>query len=71
MAHETFGLVVPLSDALNCIDWLAVSDADVGTTATDIDGIKVIAAVAILVGSAVLVAATVTVCCAEINAGAM
>lgn len=59
--HETFGFVVPLNEALNCTDWLAVSEAVVGTTATETAGTSVTNAVAILVGSAALVAATVTV----------
>jgi hypothetical protein len=59
--HETFGFEVPLNEALNCTDWLAVSEAVVGTNATEIAGTSVTTEVAILVGSAALVAATVTV----------
>jgi len=59
--HETFGFVVPLNEALNCMDWLDVSEAVVGTTPTEIAGTSVTTAVAILVESAALVAATVTV----------
>jgi hypothetical protein len=69
--HVTFGFVVPLNEALNCCDWPAESDAVVGATETDTEGISVIEAAAILVGSAALEAATVTVCCSEINAGAL
>ena len=69
--HVTFGFVVPLNEALNCCDWLGESDAVVGATETDTEGISVIEAAAILVGSAALTAATVTVCCSRINAGAV
>jgi len=62
MDHITFGFVVPLSEALNCIDWLGVSVAVVGDTETDTVGTSVMAALAILVGSAALEAATMTVC---------
>jgi hypothetical protein len=71
MDHVTFGFVVPLSEALNCCDWLGVSEAVVGATETETVGTSVIDAEAILVGSAALAAATVTVCCNEINAGAV
>jgi hypothetical protein len=53
------------------MDWLAVSEADAGTTATETAGTSVTTAVAILVGSAALVAATVTVCPDAIVAGAV
>ncbi len=71
MDHETFGLLVPLNEAFNCTDWLAVSEADVGTTTTETAGTRVTTAVAILVGSAALAAATVTVCPDAIVAGAV
>jgi hypothetical protein len=71
MDHVTFGFVVPLSDALNCCDWLGASVAEVGTTATETVGTSVIEAAALFVASATLEAVTVTVCCAEINAGAV
>jgi hypothetical protein len=67
----TFGLVVPLSEALNCCDWLGVSVIDAGTTATDIVGSKVMIAEALLVTSAALVTVTVTVCCVVMDAGAV
>jgi hypothetical protein len=69
--HVTFGFVVPLSEALNCIDWLGDSDADVGTTATEMVGTRVTEALDILVGSAALAAVTTTVCCCEIKTGAV
>jgi hypothetical protein len=71
MDHVTFGFVVPLSEALNCCDWLGASVANVGTTATDTLGSSEIDTVAVLVGSATLVAVTVTDCCSAINAGAV
>ena len=71
MDHATFGLVVPLSEALNCAVWLAESEADVGATVTDTVGTSVIDAVAIFVGSAALAAATLTVCCCRIASGAV
>ena len=71
MDHVTFGFVVPLSDALNCCDWLGASVADAGTTPTETVGTRVIDAAALLVPSATLEAVTVTVCCAVINAGAV
>jgi hypothetical protein len=71
MDHVTFGFVVPLNEALNCCDWLGVRVTDVGATATETEGTNVIDAMAILVGSAALAAANVTVCCSEINAGAV
>lgn len=71
MDHVTFGFVVPLSEALNCCDWLGVRLTDVGDTETDTEGTNVTDALAILVGSAALAADTVTVCCSEITAGAV
>ena len=71
MDHVTFGFVVPLSEALNCCDWLGVRLTDVGATDTETVGTNVTDAVAILVGSAALAAATLTVCCSEITAGAV
>lgn len=71
MDHVTFGLTVPLREALNCCDWLVVSETVAGATETETVGTSVIDAEAILVGSAALAAATVTVCCSEINAGAV
>ena len=67
----TFGFVVPLSEALNCCDWLGASVIEVGTTATDTVGSSVMIAVALLVTSAALVAVMVTVCCVEIDPGAV
>jgi hypothetical protein len=61
MDHVTFGFVVPLSDALNCCDWLGVRVTDVGATDTESVGTNVTDALAILVGSAALAADTVTV----------
>ena len=71
MDHVTFGFVVPLSEALNCCDWLGVRVTDVGATDTETEGTNVTDAVAILVGSAALTADTVTVCCSEISDGAV
>jgi hypothetical protein len=71
MDHVTFGFVVPLSETLNCCDWLGVRLTDVGDTETDTEGTNVTNAVAILVGSAALTAATMTVCCSEISDGAV
>jgi hypothetical protein len=67
----TFGLVVPLSEALNCIDWMADRAAEEGTTAMDTVGISVMSVVATFVGSDALSAPTVTVCWSAINAGAV
>lgn len=63
-------LLVPLTLALSVTDWPAVSDADVGVTATD-TGTRVSAALALLPVDAWLVAVTVTVCADAITAGAM
>jgi hypothetical protein len=71
MAHVTFGFVVPLSEALNWIDWLGARVAVVGDTATDTAATSVMATVAILVGSAALVAFTVTVWAEAMVAGAV
>ena len=62
---------MPLSEALNCCDWLGPSVIVAGTTATDMVGSSVILAEALLVTSAALVAVTVTVCCTGMDAGAV
>jgi hypothetical protein len=67
----TFGFEVPLSEALNCCDWLGPSVIVAGATATDIAGSSVMIAEALLVASAALVAVTVTVCCVAMDAGAL
>lgn len=67
----TLGFEVPPSDALNCMDWLGLSEAVVGEIVIETLGSKVTTAVATFVGSAALVAATVTFCCAETLAGAV
>jgi len=64
-------LVVPLSETLNCWDCPPESETEDGNTVTDMVGFNVITAVAILVGSAALVAETVTACCAAIVDGAV
>jgi len=59
--QDTFGLAVPLSDTLNCIDCPPESVADDGNTTTEIVGLSVTTAAAVLVGSAALAAVTVMV----------
>ena len=73
--------VAPLTDAVNCCDWPAVSDAVVGDTlretvevgggVEDAASPRFTAALTVLVGSAALVAITVTVCAVLIVAGAV
>ena len=67
----TFGFEVPLSDALNCCDWLGPSVIVAGTTATVTVGSSVMIAEALCVAAATLVAVTVTVCCVVMVAGAV
>ena len=58
----TCWFVDPVTTAVSCCVWLMVSEADGGFTETVSGGFKVIAAEADCVGSATLVAVTVTVC---------
>jgi hypothetical protein len=67
----TPGLLVPLSEALNCTDWPPESEVDDGLTDTVTVASNVMVAVATFVGSAALAAATVTVCCNGICDGAV
>ena len=67
----TFGLEVPLNEALNCCDPLGPSVIVAGTTATDTVGSSVMVALAVALGLAALVAVTVTACCVAMDAGAV
>ena len=60
----------PLTVAVNWLVWETVSDAVEGVTDTLI-GVRATLALADLVGSAALVALTVTVCALGIEAGAV
>ena len=60
----------PLTVAVNWLVWETVSDAVAGVTDTLI-GVSAMLALADLVGSAALVALTVTDCALEIEAGAV
>jgi hypothetical protein len=71
MVQFTFGLDVPLNDALNCWVWPPVSEIDGGVTVTDTEGRSVTAADAVLVESAALVAVTMTICCKATCEGAV
>ena len=64
-------LVEPLTVAVNCWVWERVIDAVEGVTDTETVGVSATVAVADLVGSATLVACTVTVCAAAMLAGAV
>ena len=61
----------PLIIAVNCWVWETVSDAVAGVTDTLAGGVSAMLALADLVGSAALVALTVTVCALAIEAGAV
>src|ERR1022692_4255200 len=58
----TCWFVEPDTVAVSCRVWLAVNEADGGFTEMVTGGFKAIAATAAFVGSATLVAVTVTVC---------
>ena len=60
----------PLTVAVNWLIWETVSDVTAGVTDTLI-GVNVMLALANLLGSAALVAVTVTDCALEIDAGAV
>jgi hypothetical protein len=64
-----FGVLATV--AANCCVWAACKVAVGGATDTLTGGLRFTVAVANLVGSAALVAVTVTVCDAEIDAGAV
>jgi NAD(P)H-hydrate repair Nnr-like enzyme with NAD(P)H-hydrate dehydratase domain len=61
----------PVTVAVNWLVWETVSDAVAGFTDTLTGGARAMLALADLVGSAALVAMTVTVCALEIEAGAV
>ena len=61
----------PLTVAVNWLVWETVSDAVAGVTDTLTGGARPMLALADLVGSAALVALTVTVCALAIEAGAV
>ena len=61
----------PLTAAVNCWVWDAVRDAVNGVRETVTGGASATLALADLVGSAALVAVTVTVCALEIEVGAV
>ena len=61
----------PLTVATNCWVWDALSEAVNGVRETVTDGARPMLALADLVGSAALVALTVTICALEIEAGAV
>ena len=61
----------PLTVAVNCWVWDAVRDAVNGVRETVAGGARPMLALADLVGSAALVALTVTFCALEIEAGAV
>jgi hypothetical protein len=54
--------VVPYTVAFSAVDSPTVSDVEVGLRATDIVGIRAIVALAVLVGSNVLIAVNMTFC---------
>jgi hypothetical protein len=60
--HVAAVLVVPAMEALNWLDWPAVSETEEGATAIETTGTSVIVALALLVLSATLVAVRITVC---------
>ena len=64
-------LVVPLTVAVNWAVCALESVIEAGDTLTEIAGTRVITAVASLVGSAALLAVTVTLCCDVMEAGAV
>ena len=68
--HVTVVFDDPLTVAVNWLVWETVSDAVEGVTDTLI-GVRATLALADLVGSAALVALTVTVCALGIEAGAV
>jgi len=72
--HVTLVLLAPLTVALNWAICPDVSEAEDGDSATDTGpealGCSTMAALAVLVGSAVLVAIRVTVVCVATDAGA-
>ena len=61
----------PLTVAVNWLVWEAVSEEVVGVSETATGGVKAMLAPADIVGSATLVALTVTDCALEIEAGAV
>ena len=61
----------PVTVAVSCWVWEAVRDAVDGVRETVTDGARAMLALADFVGSAALVALTVTVCALEIEAGAV
>jgi hypothetical protein len=70
-AQVTAVLLVPLTVALNVCCCDGCKDTEVGVSETVTGGFRVMVALADLVGSAVLVAVTVTFCALAIEAGAV
>ena len=70
-AQVTAGLLVPVTLAVNCRVWRANSLAVVGATLTATVGVRLTMAEAVLVGSATLVALTVTVWAEATDSGAV
>src|SRR5215471_18256357 len=71
MVQFTALLLLPVTVAVNCCVCPCDSVADAGLTDTPTGGMSVIVALADLVGSAALVAVTITACCDPIDAGAV
>ena len=69
-AHVTAVDGTPPIDTLNWVDWPPVREVEEGVNAMPTVGTRVIVALPVLVGSAKLVAVTVTVCWLLIVAGA-
>ena len=69
--HVTAVFCEPVTVAANCRVWDATSDAEVGVIDTATGGTSATLALADLVGSAALVALTITVCPLEIELGAV
>jgi hypothetical protein len=68
--HVTAVDGTPLIETLNWVDWPPVRDIEEGVSAMPTVGTSVIVALLVLVGSARLVAVTVTICWLLIVAGA-
>jgi hypothetical protein len=69
--HVTPVLAAPVTVAVNCWVFEAVSEVVEGVSETVTGGLRLMVALADLVGSAVLVAFTVTFCALAIEAGAV
>ncbi len=68
--HVTAVVGVPPMEALNWVDWPPVREIEEGVNAMPTAGTRVIVAPPVLVGSAALLAVTVTFCWELIVAGA-